>query len=64
MNRMNKILLCGLLCLMGAGKGYGQEVDLVSVIGGLASPPSAASGPDARALAFAPQRHFNVRCPR
>ena len=28
MNRMNKILLCGLLlCLLGAaGKGYGQEV--------------------------------------
>lgn len=30
MNRMNKILLCGLLlCLFGAaGKGYGQEVDI------------------------------------
>ena len=28
MNRMNKIILCGLLlCLLGAaGKGYGQEV--------------------------------------
>jgi len=26
MNRMNKIILCGLLlCLFGAGKGYGQE---------------------------------------
>ena len=30
MNRMNKIILCGLLlCLLGAaGKGYGQEVDI------------------------------------
>jgi len=29
MNRMNKIILCGLLlCLLGAaGKGYGQEVE-------------------------------------
>ena len=30
MNRMNKIILCGLLlCLLGAwGKGHGQEVDI------------------------------------
>ena len=29
MNRVNKIILCGLLlCLFGAGKGYGQEVDI------------------------------------
>ena len=28
-NRINKTILCGLLlCLIGAGKGYGQEVDI------------------------------------
>ena len=34
MNRINKIILCGLLlCLFGAaGKGYGQEVDRLSLI--------------------------------